>query len=46
MSQVYAQPIPDLTAPSSASQESVQERIESRSGIEHVQGAYVELKTR
>ena len=46
MSQAYAQPIPDLSGPSGAPQQSVQERIESRSGIEHVQGAYLELQTR
>jgi len=46
MSQVYAPPLRDLTEPSSAPQESVQERIENGSSIEHVQGAYVELKTR
>jgi hypothetical protein len=46
MSQVYATPIRDLTGPASAPQESVQERIETGSSIEHVQGAYVELKTR
>jgi len=46
MSQVYVQPIRDLTGPSSAPHESVQERIENGSSIEHVQGAYVELKTR
>ena len=46
MSQVYAPPVRDFAAPSSAPQQSVQERIENGSSIEHVQGAYVELKTR